>query len=693
MNVKLPNGIILKDVPNNLNSDEIKNGAIEKGLATEDSFNVDSNEVLTPPQNDLYTVSLPKKSINTEYDVAYALSKNMFNKKDFFNEAIYNPLGYLNVFNGEDISLEDGYKKIKDLNNLTSLKKPTEVVEYSLNKYGGLSQEETKNLIPSVDEFMNPPSDNDNPFEYNDSKVISYDDYKKIQPFIEQLNTLPTDFNVSNIEESMEFYIPNFKEYDNLPIEEQESIDNLYDRILEVVNGDTTPNDFQNFLMNGLTDDQEIKDIYNRFNYNQGSFLYSYESWTKEEQDLFNASENFRTIPTTAFVRGVTDTMTPDFLLDLVIPRYNNKTGSEVYRDVASELEGFVYKTIGFGDGELRPVFGSIGEEFTYKPGQQSMMQFYESAGNMYGTISNYALFGSILRATTKGQGLLMSNPQINQWVSKNIPTGMLRFFRNATDNLASFNAAGQLYMEIDTPIQDRMDQAFVDSSYAIAFAGGDQVAAIKNLNKAATPIGATTVFGISLGANQYQDSESFELNLAGATLITFMWLLGNGMNTRVAKQIVKEQFKQTGIDKILKAGNSNYDYNKFIDRLTTPGKSFKFEAKKVPEKVIDKNGKITTEFVDKTFTIKPTLPNGQTLNNNAQMRAYANEWVGKMMMNANKIPYSGKVGVPKDFFNSPKQIDTNSKLGQAQQNIRKYQSDEPFIKEERSAKPIRGGE
>ena len=52
---------------------------------------------------------------------------------------------------------------------------------------------------------MNPPPDNDNPFEYNDSKVISYDDYKKIQPFIEQLNTLPTDFNVSNIEESMEF--------------------------------------------------------------------------------------------------------------------------------------------------------------------------------------------------------------------------------------------------------------------------------------------------------------------------------------------------------------------------------------------------------------------------------------------------------------------------------------------------------
>ena len=63
------------------------------------------------------------------------------------------------------------------------------------------------------------------------------------------------------------------------------------------------------------------------------------------------------------------------------------------------------------------------------------------------------------------------------------------------------------------------------------------------------------------------------------------------------------------------------------------------------------------------------------------------------MMMNANKIPYSGKVGVPKDFFNSPKQIDTNSKLGQAQQNIRKSQSYEPFIKEERSAKPIRGGE
>ena len=62
-------------------------------------------------------------------------------------------------------------------------------------------------------------------------------------------------------------------------------------------------------------------------------------------------------------------------------------------------------------------------------------------------------------------------------------------------------------------------------------------------------------------------------------------------------------------------------------------------------------------------------------------------------MMNGNKIPYSGNVGIPKDFFVTPKQIDTSSKLGQAQQNIRKYQSDEPFIKEERTAKPIRGGE
>ena len=64
-----------------------------------------------------------------------------------------------------------------ELNKIRNWNKFADSLLINLNKYGGLSQEETKNLIPSVDEFMNPPSDNDNPFEYNDSKVISYDDY------------------------------------------------------------------------------------------------------------------------------------------------------------------------------------------------------------------------------------------------------------------------------------------------------------------------------------------------------------------------------------------------------------------------------------------------------------------------------------------------------------------------------------
>lgn len=693
MIVKLPNGVVLNNVPNNLTKDEIKKGAIEKGLATEDEFNPGVDDFIIPDQKELYTLQLPKNSINDQYDVAYAFSKTMPNNKLFFEDVINNTENYLSAFNEKETSIKDGLNEIKKITKVSSFNKIEDTLGYEFNEYGGIPQEEVKRLIPSINEFTNPPPDNDNPFEYNDSKVISYNDYKKIQPFIEQLNAMPTSFNNFDVEEQLKFYFPNYENYKDLSEQEQNNIDIFYNLMLEVANGERSENDFKTLLIHSLTDDESIVDIYNRFNYNHGSFLYSYESWSKEEQDLFNAEENFRTIPTTAFVRGAVDSLIPDLILDGLIPRKDNRTGSEIVRDAVSDLEGFVYKSIGFGDGGLRPIFGKYGEDFTYKPDQEKMMGYYQSGGNMYGTIMNYATFNSILKATTKGQGLLMSNPKINQWASNNLPVGTLRFFRSATDNLASFNAAGQLYMGIDTPIQDRVDQAFVDSAYALAFAGGDQIAAIPNLSKAATPIAASTVFGISLGANQYQSPQEFEANLAGATLITFMWLLGNGMNTRVAKQIVKEQFNQTGINQILKRANPNYDYNKFIDRLTTPGKSFKLEAKAVPEKVIDKSGKITTEFVDKTFTIKPSLPNGKILNNNTELRVYANEWIGKMMMNGNKIPYSGNVGIPKDFFVTPKQIDTSSKLGQAQQNIRKYQSDEPFIKEERIAKPIRGGE
>ena len=95
----------------------------------------------------------------------------MPDNENMFNLISSNVKPFSDEFNGEDISLDKSLSNIKKITEINNFNKPNEIIEYTLNEFGGIPIEETKKQYDQITEYyMQSSMDDTNPFYYNEKK-------------------------------------------------------------------------------------------------------------------------------------------------------------------------------------------------------------------------------------------------------------------------------------------------------------------------------------------------------------------------------------------------------------------------------------------------------------------------------------------------------------------------------------------